>query len=141
MVGLGLFMLVLAARGELALGGLPWLLPALGLQLLLTAGLALLAATTQVFVRDLAPALGVAFLAWFYATPIVYPLALVPDPWRAWLALNPLAALVGLYRAALLGLPRPGASELALLVVCAVGCALVGARLFRHLRPAFADEV
>lgn len=141
LVGLGLFVLVLGLRGELALGGL-WLLPlALALQLVLTVGLALLAATTQVFVRDLAPALGVAFLAWFYATPIVYPAQLVPAPWRTLLALNPLAPLVGLYRCALLGLPQPSADEWALLALWALGCALLGLGLFQRLRPAFADEV
>ncbi len=37
-------------------------------------------------------------MAIFYATPIVYPLALVPEPYRGWLALNPLAYVVARYR-------------------------------------------
>lgn len=141
LVALGLFVVVLGVRGELVPGGL-WLLPlALAVQLVLTVGLALLAATTQVFVRDLAPALGVGFLAWFYATPIVYPLRLVPAPWRTLLELNPLTPLVGLYRCALLGLPRPSLGELLVLAASAALVAALGLSLFRRLRPAFADEV
>ena len=40
---------------------------------------------------------------WFFVTPIVYPLDLVPDRYLPLLELNPLTSLVGLYRQALLG--------------------------------------
>ena len=43
------------------------------------------------------------YVATFYFTPIVYPLARVPESFRPWIELNPLTALVDLYRSALLG--------------------------------------
>src|SRR5215470_10407118 len=59
----------------------PWLLlvvPALLFQVLLTFGIGCLAATATAFLRDAAHAVGVALTVGFYATPIVYPLGLVP---------------------------------------------------------------
>ena len=44
---------------------------------------------------------------WFYLTPIVYPLSLVPERFGKYLALNPLTPLVTLYREALLGGTMP----------------------------------
>ena len=55
----------------------------------------------------------------FYLTPVVYPLATVPEKWRHLLELNPLTGLVQLYRAAFLGGELPAASTLAPLLVAA----------------------
>jgi ABC-type polysaccharide/polyol phosphate export permease len=127
--------------GEFSWGGLPLLLVALPLQVGLTLGLGLLVASLHVFFRDTAQILGMVFNVWFYLTPIVYPLALVPSRYRTWLELNPLTALVGLYRQAFLGgelAPVPGALSLALVVAVLTS---LGFWLFGRLKPAFVDEI
>jgi ABC-type polysaccharide/polyol phosphate export permease len=81
------------------------------------------------------------FNAWFYLTPVVYPLALVPGRFRGWLELNPLTPLVGLYRQAFLGgsaVPVQGTGALALAAAVLLS---VGFWLFRRLKRAFADEI
>jgi ABC-type polysaccharide/polyol phosphate export permease len=137
----GIFVVTLAALGELSPRTLPWLLAALPLQLALTCGLGLLLAGIQVFFRDVAQLLGMVLTAWFYLTPIVYPLALVPPDWRSWMALNPLAGLVALYRAALLGGQADLSAVLPALVIAAVLVLAAGWWTFRRLAPAFADEI
>jgi ABC-type polysaccharide/polyol phosphate export permease len=95
----------------------------------------------HVFFRDTAQILGMVFNAWFYLTPVVYPLALVPGRFRAWLELNPLTPLVGLYRQAFLGgspAPVPGTGRLALAAAVLLSA---GFWLFRRLKRAFADEI
>ena len=127
--------------GELSWGGLPLLLLAIPLQVGLTLGLALVVSALHVFFRDTAQILGMVFNVWFYVTPIVYPLALVPSRYRTWLELNPLTALVGLYRQAFLGgriEVVPGAVSLALVAAVLTS---VGFWLFRRLKPAFVDEI
>ena len=89
--------------GQGSVASLGWLAIALPLQIALTLGLGLLLASLHVFLRDIAQALGLVFSAWFYFTPIVYPLARVPESFRGAIELNPLTALVDLYRSALLG--------------------------------------
>jgi lipopolysaccharide transport system permease protein len=134
---------VLLWRGELAWSGLPLLLVAVPLQVALTAGLGMLLAGVHVFFRDVAQILGIVLNAWFYLTPIVYPLALVPERYRSWIELNPLTTLVELYRRALL----EGSSGLATLpgtwALAAAAAVLLfaGLWLFGRLRPAFVDEI
>lgn len=132
---------VLAWMGELTWGGLPLLLIAVPLQVGLTLGLGLLVAAVHVFLRDTSHVLGMFFNAWFYLTPIVYPLALVPERFRDWLEFNPLTPLVGLYRQAFLGGHAtlvPGTGPLTAVVAVLL---FAGFWLFRRLKGAFADEV
>ena len=135
------FLALLAVTGELNGGGLPVLLVAVPLQLALTLGLGLLLGAVHVFVRDTAQILGLLFTGWFYLTPIVYPLAYVPERLQALVRLNPLTALVELYRQALLG-DRPAlVPGTASLAVTATVLLCAGFWLFNRLKPAFADEI
>jgi ABC-type polysaccharide/polyol phosphate export permease len=135
------FLLTLTFLGELSLRTLPWLLAALPLQIALTCGLGLLLASVQVFFRDVAQVIGIVLTGWFYFTPIVYPLALVPERWRHWIALNPLAGLVELYRVALLGGPTGSGIMLFRIAVVAGLVLSAGWWTFRRLAPSFVDEL
>jgi len=135
------FVAVLGVLGELALAGLPWLLLGLAIQLGLTCGLALLVAAVHVFVRDTAQVLGMVLGAWFYLTPIVYSLALVPERLR-WIAdANPLTAVVGLYRAGLYGAEVPSGVAVAMSAAVALCVLALGAVVFRRLAPDFGDAL
>ena len=136
----GVFVGVLLVVGELSVQGLPWLLVAVPLQVGLTLGLGLLVAAVHVFFRDTAQVLSMLFQVWFYLTPIVYPLALVPERFRPWLGWNPLTPLVELYRRAFLGGDAGGPSLWPLGIVVAVILSL-GLWLFRSLKPTFVDEI
>jgi len=140
-IAAGLFIVVLTVTGELSLRGLPMLLLAVPLQMALTVGLGLFLASVNVFFRDTAQLIGMLLTGWFYLTPIVYPVGLLPEHLRQWIALNPLTTLVHLYREALLGgdlLPVPGTTSLAITAMCTLAA---GLWLFRRLKPAFADEI
>jgi lipopolysaccharide transport system permease protein len=136
-----LFLGVLAVRGELAAGGLPLLLVAVPLQVALTLGLGLLLGAAHVFFRDIAQVIGMVLTGWFYLTPIVYPAALVPERFRSWIELNPLTALVGLYRQALLGGEVTWVSGTGALALASVVLLSGGLYLFRRLKTAFADVI
>lgn len=141
LIAMGVFLVILVAVGEFDPGSSPLLLLALTLQLALTFGLGLLLAAINVFFRDVAQVLGMFLTGWFYFTPIVYPLSLVPEEFQPLIELNPLTPLVGLYRQGLLGgglEPPPG--TLALAVGSGV-VAVAGWWLFRRLKPAFVDEI
>jgi len=140
-IAVALFLVVLGVTGDLAPAGLPLLLLALPLQLILTVALGLLLAPLHVFVRDTAQVLSMLLTGWFYLTPIVYPLGAVPERLRVWIELNPLTALVGLYRQAFLGDAPPHWEALAGLGVGGTLLLLAGGMLFRRLKPAFVDEI
>src|SRR5712692_8553357 len=88
-IAFAVFAAYLAWLGHLSL---PWALlalPALLLQTSLTFGVACFAATVTTFLRDLSHGIGIALTVLFYATPIVYPAALMPPRFRWILAINP----------------------------------------------------
>ena len=104
-------------------------------------GLGWAASALQVFFRDVAQGLGIALQAWFYLTPIVYPLSLIPEGLRPWMALNPMATAVQAFRTVLLGGPPPTAGAALALAAIALATMGLGWALFRRLRSAFADEL
>lgn len=140
-IAAAVFLLVLGLTQGLSLGGLPVLLIAIPLQLCLTLGLGLLFASMQVFLRDIAQILTMVFGAWFYLTPIVYPLAYVPARWRGWVESNPMTALVQLYRQSFLGQQVSLVPGTLTLAAAAAGALLLGAWTFTRLKGTFADQI
>ena len=119
------------------------LLLVLPFQAALTLGIGLALSAIHVFFRDTLQIVLVALQTWFYLTPVVYPLALVPErpaALRAVARANPLTGVVESYRAALLG-EELALSTLLPLVLLAPVALLLGSFVFRTLRPAFADEI
>jgi lipopolysaccharide transport system permease protein len=140
-IALAVFLVVLGVTGQLAVGGVWILLVAVPLQVAMTAGIGFLAAAVNVFFRDTAQINSMLLQGWFYLTPIVYPLGLVPDRFEKYLALNPLTPLVALYREALLGGSLPPLGTLTPLIAAALVALFLGIWAFRRLRPVFADEI
>jgi lipopolysaccharide transport system permease protein len=90
--------------------------------------------------RDVRHALPFFIQILVYTTPVFYPASLVPEKYRVFLALNPMAAVVDGFRAALFGAPLPFARlGIALLVAVVVG--LLGFVRFRRLEQTFADQI
>jgi lipopolysaccharide transport system permease protein len=78
---------------------------------------------------------------WLFATPVVYPSSLVPEPWRALYGLNPMAGVVEGFRWALLG-KSGGMGPLMLVSVLAVIALLIGGLIyFRRMENTCADLV
>ena len=138
-IAFAFFAIYLAWLGHLSL---PWLLlaaPALLVQTVLTFGVACFAATVTTLVRDVAHGIGIALTVLFYATPIVYPAAMIPSRYRFLLAINPIAHLVEWYRRAFTLHVLPEPSSVAYLTLFAGAAAILGAALFFRARPHFAD--
>ena len=80
------------------------LLPVFILMMALFAlGIGLIFASLTVKYRDLRHALPFLIQLWMFASPVVYPASLVPERWRWLLVINPIAAILEGFRAALAG--------------------------------------
>ena len=75
----------------------------------LAAGIGLFLGTLNVFVRDIGQVVSVLIQFWFWVTPIVYPVSIVPQALRSTLALNPVFPLVVGYQNVLLFKTAPPA--------------------------------
>lgn len=102
--GFVVVMIVLAISGvQFNWTGLPTAAWALVLVAMLTLAMSLIAAATQVFIRDLSHALPAILMLGFFATPILYPLTAIPAEYLGLLQWNPFAYLIDMLRQSLLG--------------------------------------
>ena len=90
--------------------------------------------------RDVRYTLPFIVQVWLFASPVVYPSSLVPEPWRLVYGLNPMVGVVDGFRWALLGgveAPGPGLLvSVAVVVVLLAGGLLYFRRMERYLADA-----
>ncbi|MCL6446976.1 MAG: ABC transporter permease [Armatimonadetes bacterium] len=67
-------------------------------QTLLVTGLTLLLAAANVYFRDLEHITGVVMMAWFFFTPILYPLEMVPPELKGLFLFNPVVPVIKAYQ-------------------------------------------
>jgi lipopolysaccharide transport system permease protein len=129
-------------RAPLSLGEVAWFPLVILVQLTLTLGLALLLSALTVHFRDLKDLLGNLLTLWFFSTPIIYPMAMVPAGGKFLMDLNPVAHLAISYQEILFyDGPYGHWKWLLAVAVGSVGVFLVGYALFDRLRDSFAEEV
>lgn len=106
---------------------------ALALTVLFALAIALFTSVWSEQTRDTRFALGQVLAIWYLLTPVLYPLSAVPEAWRPWMLLNPLAAIVGAFKHGLLGIGRFDASVFAAAALVVFGMLTVGIWYFtRH---------
>jgi ABC-type polysaccharide/polyol phosphate export permease len=133
---------VLRIAGEpVRFEGLVVALPLWLVLMVAVAGIALMLASLQVFVRDVEHVLIPLLMILMYVTPILYPLTLVPESIRPWIAANPFAWLVTRMRDALLDGRMAFVPSDALAVAIAIALFAAGVWMFRRLAPHFEDFI
>ncbi|MDQ7823716.1 MAG: ABC transporter permease [Candidatus Eremiobacteraeota bacterium] len=110
-------------------------------QVLFTAGIALILSCLQVYYRDVNVLLTHGLTFWFYATPILYPLSMVPEPYAAWIAWNPLTGIIMAYRNAILFAGAPPWALFSWSALAAFITFLAGYHLFNRHQDFFAEEL
>jgi len=117
------------------------LLPLFLLLAMVTAlGVGLWCSALHVQYRDVGYVVPFLIQLWFFATPVVYPSSLLPEPWRTLYGLNPMVGVVEGFRWALLGTDPPG-PMLALSALVSVLLLVSGALYFKRMEKTFADVV
>ena len=102
-------------------------------------GIAWLLSSVNVFIRDVGQITGVVVNIWYFLTPIVYPRTMIPESLQKVFALNPMLYITEGYRTALLGKPEMDLVGYGYVAVIALSIIVVGATVFRRLKPVFAD--
>lgn len=118
-----------------------WLVP---LTLLLAAfalGVGLFLGIMNVFLRDLGQVVPIFLQVWFWFTPIVYPLDIVPDGVREWLRLNPMFHFVQAYRDVVVYGRAPEAQTLVIMAVLAVVMLTLALFVFRRANNELVDAL
>jgi lipopolysaccharide transport system permease protein len=120
---------------------LPWLLVLVPILFLFTFGISLLVAAVNVYFRDIQHLIGIFLMVLFYATPIIYPLAVVPAKYLRLYSLNPMTTIIMSFKNALFFLVNPSLKFVLYSGSAALAVFLVGYYVFLKLEPGFAEEI
>jgi lipopolysaccharide transport system permease protein len=98
-------------------------------------------ATLSVTYRDVSFAIGFLLQALMYASPVIYPVSLVPPSAQFLYQLNPMSAIIGAYRWALLGSGSAPGLEFWLSIALVVAALVSGAFVFRRTERTVVDTL
>lgn len=111
------------------------------IQLLFVLGIVLIVSALTVYIRDLAHILDIVVMAWFYATPIVYPPEMLPTQFLWLMQINPMYGIIDGYRKILYYKCWPDFSLMIMACILGLITIAVGIVVFQRLQRGFAEEL
>jgi lipopolysaccharide transport system permease protein len=136
-IALALFLIYLSTQGYFSLMWL-WLPVIFAFQFLFTMGLVAILSALCVFLRDIQQIVTLTMTTWFFLTPIVYPISLIPVEYQPLLLLNPMHHFVDSYRELILLGNFPMTSFLVIIPI-SLFTYCFGGWIFMRIRHAFGD--
>ncbi len=117
------------------------------IQFFLVVGVTLLVSALNVFFRDLQHLITIIMMVWFFGTPVIYPLSMVPERFQFIIKINPMTVYAAYYRNIFYfvkypeGAGFPSVSETLTALGITILMFLVGYFIFKRLEPRFAEEI
>ncbi len=118
------------------------------IQYFLVIGMTLLVSALNVFFRDLQHLITIVMMVWFFGTPIIYPLSMVPENFQPYMKfINPMTIYASYYRNIFYYVKYPEGSGFPSIIetITALGITLliffIGYFVFKKLEPRFAEEI
>ena len=118
-----------------------WVVPLLLLQITLTFGVISLTSAAHVNFRDMGHALPLVVQLWMFATPVAYPISVIPGWLHPFYMLNPMAAIIDGYRRALILGTAPDLPALGNSVAITVIITVIALSVFKRAARTFADVI
>ena len=116
-----------------------WIVPILGLQILMTLGVSYLVAAANVLYRDVAQLTGLVLTIWMWLSPVLYSIEHVKPELRTFLLANPMGALLQAERDLLFGGHIVNVASVWTAGAGACGAFALGILVFKHIEPVFAE--
>lgn len=137
----GLFVLFLIITGNFPGWVSMALIPLLALHMAFAIGLGITLGVLNVFFRDVGQFFNVVLQFWFWLTPIVYPITILPEHIRPLMELNPMAHLMAAYQGVLVYGVWPQWQSLWLIAGLTVLVLFLALRLYRKHAGDMVDEL
>jgi lipopolysaccharide transport system permease protein len=141
LMAMAIYALYLVAIGRFPGWVALWFAPLALLLALFAVGFGVLLGTANVFFRDLTPAIPILLQFWFWLTPIVYPVSALPQSVQRWIALNPVAPLIGGMQRIFTDGEAPALGTLAAPAIVALLACIAGLFAFRSQAADIVDEL
>ena len=116
-------------------------------QVFFVSGVSLLVSSLNVLFRDLQHLVSILMMVWFFGTPIIYPLSMVPERFQFIMQINPMAVFATFYRNIFYYVKYPEGFQwpsLWIILIClgiTFGTFFLGYFVFKKIEPRFAEEV
>jgi len=104
------------------------------------AGAGILFAASIVTYRDVRYVITFIMQLWLFATPVLYPITMIPAKWHLLYAINPMAGMIAGFRASVLG-GRPPLDVILVSSISAAALFAVAVRYFVQVERRFADVI
>lgn len=102
-------------------------------------GMSLALSALNVYLRDINQFLSVFLNVWFYLTPIVYPINIIPTQYRFFIEINPLYHFINNFRLIVLATGEMNISSFLYMTCWALCSIYFGLKIFNKLKDGFAD--
>ena len=103
-------------------------------------GVGMILAALNVAYRDFRYVIPFLVQFWLFATPVIYPVSIVPVQWRWVINLNPMAGLITGIRSSLLNLPL-SRTDIIISGTISIGLFVMGIVYFKKMERRFADII
>ena len=110
-------------------------------QYVLLLGISLIVSSVTVYFRDLQHFIGVLLQLFFYATPIVYAVDVIPQNFQWILKFNPMTYIIEGYRDIFWGQTMPEVGTLLIVLGIGIVLCILGYLIFNKLQKRFAEEL
>jgi len=149
-IEMGVLAIALLLVGNMVLPWVPLVILTMAVQFVFVLGMACLLSVLNVYFRDTRHLIGLLLSLWFYLTPIVYPVTLVPEHTqilginvaaRFIYSLNPMVGFTQIYRCLLYDLRFPPLTPVVYVTLVAVATLAFGAFIFGRLEGRLAEEL
>lgn len=117
------------------------LFPVLALQVVFSIGLGISVGVLNVFFRDVGQFFTLFLQFWFWLTPIVYPVTILPERLQFLMTFNPMARLIQAYQTILVNGQWPNWQALGPVAILSLLLCGLGLRLFRKHAGEMVDEL
>ena len=107
----------------------------------MTLGFSLLFSSLNVFFRDLEHILGIVTMAWFYFTPVLFSVDMIPPSFMKVFFLNPMTPIILSFRDVLYYGQAPDWRMLGISLLIGLLLVLFGSQVFHMLEKNFAEEI
>ncbi len=113
----------------------------LGLAVITALAVGLWSSALNVKYRDVGSIVPFVAQIWMYASPVVYPVSMVPEQWRLLYSLNPMVGVIEGFRWALLGTETPDFASMAASAFVVTVLFAGGIVYFKKMEQSFADVI
>jgi lipopolysaccharide transport system permease protein len=137
----GIFLTFLIVTGRLPGWSILGFIPILLIQIGFALGIGLFLGTLNVFFRDIGHFVGIVLQFWFWLTPIVYPLSILPERIQHFIRLNPMTKIVDAYQQIMLNNTWPEYGTFFIHIVFVLLALTAGFFIFIKLSGEIVDEL